>query len=261
LGVEDYPELPKIKKSDVMLYENVLQDIFLNTIAEVEYAVDKNGMRPAMCGIYVEPGKQPKIVSTNGIILSLRSLASESIGEGEGFIIPEEALQMLKKILPEKFTITRSEGKAFFSDGTMEFSTRLIGEKYPKYQAVIPKENEFEALVNRQELISVIKRLKLFKDKVETGMVIKFSAGRMIMEISNTLIGHTGKEWIESKHNLPDDFVIGVWPDYVLNSILAFNSEEVKLTFSTPSKAILITDPVNNENISLVMPRKVDELV
>jgi DNA polymerase-3 subunit beta len=258
---EDYPELPKIEKKDAVIYENVLEEEFLKTLEEVEYAISNEDMRPAMCGVYVEPSKQAKFISTNGVLLSLRSFAAETIGSGEGFIIPKEAVAVLKKILPPSFTLTRSGSQAFFTDDKMTFSTRLIGEKYPKYENVIPKDNDKEIMVNRLELLTVIKRLKLFKDKPETGIVIRFSKGEMILKVTNSATGSTGTERIECKHNIPDDFAFGFSPDYLQQSLQSFESEFIKIGCSLPTKAIILSDPEHPTDIALLMPRRVDEEV
>lgn len=253
---EDYPEQPKPKKANAIVYSDVLQEVFINVIDDIEYAISKEDLRPAMCGVLIEPDKNAKFVSTDGHMLSLRRAPIGTAGSGEGFIIPSESLSIMKKILPDKFDLTLSEGRAFVISDNINYATRLIGEKYPKYEAVIPKDNDKEATVKREEFIKVIKRLRLFKEEKGSAIVLSFIKDGIVLKVQNKTIGAGGEEQIDAKHNLPDDFKLAFNPDYLLQTAHSFNTQEVKLTFSTPTKAMIMLDPEKPENISLVMPTR-----
>src|SRR3546814_8091587 len=61
------------------------------------------------------------------------------------FIIPKKALTLLKNTLPDDDTpieIDYNPSNAFFRFGQIHLICRLIDEKYPDYEAVIPRSEE-----------------------------------------------------------------------------------------------------------------------
>ncbi len=77
----------------------------------------------------------------------------------EQYIVPERAISVLSKLLGETdIKIFLGKSHISFIIGDVEFSSRLIAEKYPAYSSVIPLENENLLKVKRHDLVSSIKK-------------------------------------------------------------------------------------------------------
>ena len=97
------------------------------------------------------------------------------------YIIPERAISVLSKLLGETdVKIFLGKSHITFIIGDVEFSTRLIGEKYPAYSSVIPLENENSLKIKRSELLSTIKRMMLFSSSSSKQVKFSISKNNMV---------------------------------------------------------------------------------
>jgi DNA polymerase-3 subunit beta len=155
--------------------------------------------------------------------------------------------------------LTDSDVKIFFSKTNitfhiddLEFISRLIGEKYPAYSSVIPVENENQLKVNRDDLLSTIKRMLLFS--ASNSKQVKFSIGTNTLEVSAEDIDHGSN----ATENIQCDYKgepldIGFNTAYVGEILSHVNSEELIFKLHSPTKACIIEPTSLSENEDLML--------
>ncbi|WKZ69570.1 MAG: DNA polymerase III subunit beta [Melioribacteraceae bacterium] len=254
---KEFPDIPVFPAnggedvSQITLKGDDLRYAFEKT----SFAMSKEEMRPAMMGTlfdFEENGL--KVVATDGHRLSNLLNKKIKYDKVEQYIVPERAVSVLLKVLDSKdVKIFMSKTHMSFTLNDMELITRLIGQKYPDYQSVIPLENEFELKLKTKELHNAIKRMMLFS--TSNTRRVKFSISNNNLEISaeDLDLGASGNENIECKYS-GDSIEIGFNSAYV-NDILNHLDDEEEIIFKlhSPTKAVIVVPDKKKENEELMM--------
>lgn len=253
----EYPEIPSFPAdagedvSQITINGDELRYAFEKT----SFAMSKEEMRPAMMGTLFDFDENGlRVVATDGHRLSNLLKKSLKYDKTEQYIIPERAVSVLLKVLDSKdVKIYMSKTHMSFSLNDIELITRLIGQKYPDYQSVIPLENEFELKLKTKELHNAIKRMMLFS--TSNTRRVKFSISNNSLEISaeDLDLGASGNESIECEYS-GDAIDIGFNSAYV-NDILSHLDEEEEIVFKlhSPTKAVIVFPVKKKENEELMM--------
>jgi DNA polymerase-3 subunit beta len=172
----------------------------------------------------------------------------------EQYIVPERAVSVLLKILDEKdVKIYLSKTHVSFQLSDMELITRLIGQKYPDYNSVIPLENELSLKLKAHELYNVVKRMILFS--LSGTRKVKFSVSETQLEISAEDLdkGASADETMECEYS-GEPMDIGFNSGY-MNDILSHLVSEKELIFKlhSPTKAVIIRPVEEKEDIDMMM--------
>ena len=254
-SAEDFPAIPKVTgENEITIAGNDLKKF----IDQTSFAMSKEDMRLAMTGTLLEFANDGlRFVTTDGHRLVKYINKEIKTAKEEQYIIPERAISVLTKLLNEKeVKIYLSKTNISFHIGDIEFITRLIGEKYPAYNSVIPLENENLLKIKTAELLSSIKRMLLFS--ASSTKQVKFSINKNHLDVSAEDIDHGSN----AKENILCEYAgepmdIGFNTAYVNDILSHVNAESVIFKLHSPTKACII-EPVdkkdNEELLLLLMP-------
>jgi DNA polymerase-3 subunit beta len=248
---EDFPEIPAVAKDK----EIVINGLDLKkAIDQTSFAMSKEDMRPAMTGTLFEFTPDGlKFVATDGHRLVKYINKNIKSDAGEQYIIPERAITVLTKLLDDAdVKIYLSKSNASFNLGDIEFVSRLIGEKYPAYNSVIPLENENKLFVNKANLNSTIKRMMLFSSS--SSKQVKFSISNNNLEVSAEDIDHGSDavENIECKYE-GEAMDIGFNTAYVNDVLTHVDEDNVVFKLHSPTKACIIEPETIKEDEDLML--------
>ncbi len=230
------------------------------------FAVSTEEYKPAMTGVLFQfREKQLITAATDGYRLNRYIINDEGIIFSKLFdvIIPAHSLEFLKKIDSDIIMNVIYENEApkflrFDYDDTV-FVTRIINEKYPPYETIIPEEFEFTAFVPLNELINTMKRVSLSSNNVSKLVVLKFENNQLNANTQNEETGELAEETLPCEMNF-SSFEIGVKYDYFLQSLQHLyyegNNEDIaEIRFNDPVKAFIICPKDQYETlIMLNMP-------
>ncbi|MGQ9642876.1 MAG: DNA polymerase III subunit beta [Ignavibacterium sp.] len=238
---EDFPEIPTVSRDKEIV---IASDDLKRAFDKTSFAMSKEDMRPAMTGTLLEFAKDGlRFVATDGHRLVKYVNKAILTDYTEQYIIPERAISVLSKLLGDgDVKIYLSKTHASFISGDIEFITRLIGEKYPAYNSVIPLENENLLTVDRSELLSTIKRMLIFSSG--TSKQVKFSITANNLEVSSENIdtGSNAVETIQCDYS-GEAMDIGFNTAYVNDILSHLDSSKVVFKLHSPTKACII-EPV-----------------
>ncbi|MDZ7767476.1 MAG: DNA polymerase III subunit beta [Melioribacteraceae bacterium] len=254
---DEYPEIPSFPADggDDVSQVNINGEELRYAFEKTSFAMSKEEMRPAMMGTLLDFGEEGlRVVATDGHRLSNLIKKSIKADKLDQFIVPERAVSVLLKIFDQKdVKVYMSKTHMSFSLNDIELITRLIGQKYPDYQSVIPLENEFKLKLKTKDLHNAIKRMMLFS--TSNTRRVKFSVSQNYLEISaeDLDLGASGNESIECEYN-GDAIDIGFNSAYV-NDILNHLDEEEQIIFKlhSPTKAVIVEPEKKKENEELMM--------
>ena len=248
---EDFPEIPSITRDKEISINGT--DI-KKAIDQTSFAMSKEDMRPAMTGTLLEFSADGlRFVTTDGHRLVKYVNKSITSEKDEQYIIPERAISVLSKQLSDsdvKIYLSKTHIMVQFTD--VEFISRLIGEKYPSYNSVIPLENENILKVKTGDILATVKRMMLFS--TSNSKQVKFSISKDNLEISAEDIDHgsNAKENIFCEYN-GEAMDIGFNTAYVNDILSHVNKEEVIFKLHSPTKACIIEPSENEENEELML--------
>lgn len=225
----DYPSTPNVNEQGTEINSTDLQQ----SISKVLFATANDDLRPTLSGVYFDNGF---IVATDA-----HKLVKVESSINGNFILPKKASQQLKNLLPKDTNVTLqyNQTNALFSFDNITIITRLIDGKYPNYEAVIPKENPNRLSINRQEFISVLKRMEVFANKQTNQIRLDLSDFEVFISSEDVDYRSRAKETSDAVYS-GEPMAIGVNAKFLVEMLNSLNCEEVYLDMSEPNRAILI---------------------
>ena len=159
----DFPSPPEIEKSFSV---KLSAELLLEATTRTSYAMSNDELRPAMNGLYIKLGEEGiTFVGTDGHRLVTYSQSNLTQEISHSIIIPRKAIQMIQKALrksPEEIIdLQFNTSQACFQIADTQIICRLIDERFPDYEKVIPKENTNQIIVERTEILNSLQRIAI----------------------------------------------------------------------------------------------------
>ena len=253
----DFPKVPAVSDDfSVDMSTDVLASAISNTI----FATSNDELRPAMTGVYMNlTDTNTTFVSTDGHRLIRYRRVDVASDNGNTIIIPRKALNLLKTTLPTENTSVTVEfnvSNAFFKFGNIKMICRLIDERFPDYENVIPMDNTNKMTIDRSEFLSSLKRIAIYANKTTHQVRLKITGSELQISAEDLDFANEANERLSCEHD-GEDIEIGFNARFLVEMLNNLYTDKVELLLSEPNKAGLIvpTDKDDNEDIlMLVMP-------
>lgn len=250
-STEDYPKIPVAEKDKTL---TISGKVLRRALEKTSFAISKEAMRPAMMGMLLDMSDEGmKFVTTDGHRLAKFVNKNITFDFIEQVIIPERAITVLNKVLPdEEIKMHLGESNIAFKINDLVMVSRLIAQKYPDYQTVIPIENENLLKVNKHELLAAIKRMLIFS--TSSYQQVKLSISKTIIELfsENMDSGSSAKETIMCEYD-GDDLNIGFNTVYLNDVLMHLDDSDIILKLSSPTRACILESSVQKEDEDLMM--------
>ncbi|MFQ5797113.1 MAG: DNA polymerase III subunit beta, partial [Bacteroidota bacterium] len=159
---EEFPSVPQIKGDEQI---TLPAEILRRMISKTLFAVSTDELRPAMMGVLFQMKRDELCaVSTDGHRLVKLSQRKSPLKKGEkDIVIPGKALSIIAKSSDESaYTVFLDDSHVMFRFGNTTLISRLIEEKYPNYESVIPKDNDKRMVINRNDMLASVRRVSLY---------------------------------------------------------------------------------------------------
>lgn len=249
----DFPKVPTVSDDfSVELSTAVLSEAIKNTI----FSTSNDELRPAMTGVYVNlSDTNSTFVATDGYrLVRYRrvDIASES---GSEIIIPRKALNLLRTSLPTENTNVTLEfnmANAFFHFGNIKMICRLIDERFPDYENVIPGGNDIKMTIDRNEFLSSLKRISIYANRTTHQIRLKINGSELQISAEDLDFANEATERLTCEHE-GADIEIGFNAKILIEMLNNTDSKQIELHLSAPNKAGLIFPVEKDENEDLLM--------
>jgi DNA polymerase III subunit beta len=253
----DFPRVPVVKSSNSI---EVPSNLLARAINKTIFAVSTDELRPAMTGIFVQLNENNiTFVATDGHRLLRYRRFDVSTGNTASIIIPRKAFTLLKSTLPAEPTTVRVEfntSNAFFSFENIRMVCRLIDERYPDYENVIPVQNPNKLVIDRHDLLSSVKRISIYSNKTTHQVRLRIAGSELHVSAEDLDFSNEANERLSCQYD-GEDMEIGFNARFLIEMLNNIDSDEVSLELSTPNRAGLLMPSSNDENeniLMLVMP-------
>ena len=255
----DFPKVPEISDGySFTVNTNTLALAIGNTI----FSTSTDELRPAMTGVFFRLSSNScTFVSTDGHRL-VKYIRTDISGDevDHDMIIPRKSLNLLKTIIPSDdkndINIEFNASNAFFSNDNIKLVCRLIDERYPDYENVIPSDNSNSIEVDKSEILSSLKRISIYANKTTNQVRLKVSGSEILISAEDLDFSNEANERISCEHD-GDDIEIGFNAKFLIEILSNIHSDKVIFKLSEPNRAglVLPEDIEDEEDLTmLVMP-------
>jgi DNA polymerase-3 subunit beta len=254
---EDFPKIPVVENaSSVNLPASVLAEAINKTI----FAVSNDELRPAMTGVYCQLSTSSlTFVATDAHKLVRYRRKDAKAASTASFILPKKALNLLKSALPSEdinVSVEYNSTSAFFKFSNINLVCRLIDERYPDYEAVIPQNNPNKLTIDRQSFLSSLNRVAIYANKTTHQVRLKINGSELNISSEDIDFANEAHERLTCQYD-GEDLEIGFNARFLIEMLKNLSCEEVMLEMSTPNRAGLLLPQNGDENedvLMLVMP-------
>ncbi|OHB35219.1 MAG: DNA polymerase III subunit beta [Planctomycetes bacterium GWA2_39_15] len=252
---EDSSQFPMITITDVKSFVTVDGKIIGDMIGKVVHAASTVRARSTLCGVFVKIDKEEIVMAAaDGNRLSMVKRKVENPdGVSMSGIVSVKCLTFLQRFSSEFKGILRigiGESQVLFVSERGEVVSQLIDGQYPRYEDVIPKDNDKRVEVKRDELITVVRMASFMTSEGYHVVKFVFKDGRLTLMSKAAEVGEAELE-IDASYKGPD-FEICFNPEYVLDALKVSDSETVVMELKDNSSAALFR--TGHEQLSVIMP-------
>lgn len=223
-------------------------EMLLESMKRVSYAVPAQNTNTVMTAMCLQAaGGQLNFAGLDGHVLAWDKIDYD--GEFE-LLIPKNTVDKMKSLgLSGEVQIRHNKTGAVFITEDFEIYTRLIEGEYFKYQTLF-KELPLHTVVSRIALLDAMTRAKMC---TEERCPVKFEMGGGALSLSikdNTTDYH---ETVELQEDIAETLTIGFDARLVLETLKAFDCENVGLSFGGP-KMPMIVEAEDSDFKTIVLP-------
>jgi len=234
LPAEDYPTLPTVNVAEGY---KIQLDELKTMVGKVKFAITHEETRFQLNGalLKVQPNKL-EMVATDGHRMALINFPSGITGakgkKGSDLtiLIPRKALDEILRLEGGEEGIVVfgvSENQLFFEAGDRRLLARMIDVNFPNYMEVISRDNDRRVMVDRERLLSTIKRISLVANERTRAVRFDFAPGKLTVSSTNPELG-------DARETVPIDyagqpFFVGLNAAYVMDFLSATDTTNVSL--------------------------------
>jgi DNA polymerase-3 subunit beta len=265
LPAEDYPTLPTVDVTEA--YTISLEELKM-MVGKVRFAITHEETRFQLNGalLKIQPTKM-EMVATDGHRMALINYpkgGNGKIKKGSDLtiLIPRKALdEILRLEGTEDGTVGFgvSENQLYFEAGARRLMARLIDVNFPNYMEVISRDNDRKVIVDRERLLSTIRRISLVANERTRAVRFDFAPGKLTVSSTNPELG-------DARETVPIDyagnpFFVGLNAAYVTDFLAAVDTPQVSLDLKDENSQCIGRPSTNAEELSydylyVVMPMR-----
>ncbi|WP_024994653.1 DNA polymerase III subunit beta [Phocaeicola paurosaccharolyticus] len=263
-NADEYPQAPALGDSAAEL--SISASLLLSGINRTIFATADDELRPVMNGIYFDITPESiTFVASDGHKL-VKSMTFEAKGSDKAaFILPKKPANILKNLLPkesEDVRVSFDDRNAIFTMEKYYMVCRLIEGRYPNYNSVIPQGNPHRATIDRQMMISALRRVSVFSSQSSSLIKLRFSENLVQVSAQDIDFSTSAEEALICQYT-GANMSIGFKSTFLIDILSNMASQDVIFELADPSRAGVIV-PAEQEKekedvLMLLMPMMLND--
>lgn len=267
LAGENAADFPTIPTGNTKASMVLPAHIFKRAIQQTIIATSHDDLKPAINGVYMYFREGTFTFVATDIHRLIRYIRTDiKAVEQIPFILPRKTLLLLTSLIAgdqQEININFGNGNAYFQIASTRVVARLIDEKYPDYESVIPKNNPNKLVISRGELLASLRRIIVYTNKITHQVKFTLSEKKLHILAEDFNFDNKAKEELDCDYEGQLNLEIGFNAKSLLELLHNLDTEEVTFYFSQATqgnqanKAAVIT-PNKQEHqedvLLLIMP-------
>jgi DNA polymerase-3 subunit beta len=241
IPTEEFPSLPRSDRASAFSVESAQ---FVRMVEKVGSCTSDS------MGMTATDGHRLATFKTKG---KFKALA------GKTMIVPPKALGHAVRIVSSEgegtVEVSVHENHVAFFIGETTINSRLLEGPFPNYRQVIPKDNDKELIVAREELAKSVRRVAVLADALTHQVRLTLSKKKVELVVSTPDVGEAREE-IPAKFG-GDSMEVGYNANYLLDVLKHMDGEDVRFLLGTVVGAAVINamdQTEDEEYMCLLMP-------
>lgn len=244
----DYPEI-KGAGEDALGF-TVAANVLSEGISSTIYATADDEMRPAMNGIFFDlaPGSTTLVASDSHKLICYTTDAVNT-DIPSSFILHKKPAAVLKSILEKDdrtVEVKFDSSTVVFSFGDTMMVCRLIVGKYPKYRDVIPQNNANVLKIDRNLLVSTVRRVSVCANKASNHIKFELKPGSLEITAQDLGFALAAYEKIDCDYS-GAPLSIGFKSSFLVEILSNMSCGTVVMKFADARRAALIVPSEEEE--------------
>ena len=266
LPIENADEFPQTQEvSSQATAITISSNILLDNISRSIFATAQDEIRPVMNGIYFDLTPEClAVVASDGHKLVRNKIFTVNSATPASFILPKKPASLLKNLLDKdesEVQIHFDERNAEIKFGETTVTCRLIEGRYPNYNSVIPQNNPNQITIDRNGLLSALRRVQPFAN--DSSNLIRFHIENNILQLDaeDYDFAKTATEKMQCDYT-GTPMSIGFKGSAFIEILSNFDCQDVIIQLADPSRAGLVLpseQPANQEVLMLMMPMLIND--
>lgn len=238
----------------------------LTAIEKAGFATANDELRPVMNGVHFDfyPYGMVTCATDGHKLAKYTDLTITFDGDAnpviDGYTLPKKPCHTLISVLANTVAgdvkISFNDRLVAVNNTMFKMTTRLIEGRYPNYDAVIPKENNKIALVDKAAFVSALKRVLPMGNSNSELVALGFNSGNMTISAEDFDFSKSASEDVCCDYT-QEPFSIGFKGSVLLQMLQNIDGDVVKLAMSDASRAGVISEDKSHEcydYTSIIMP-------
>ncbi len=258
LSTEEFPQLPSIDEEAFAIDGETLRRVLRKT----KFAVPTEKARHSLKGLYFNLLKdRTEVVATDGAKLALAYCESIKLAESsDGFIVPLKAVKEIGRTFANssEVRISRVENQILFADEHATLTTKLINGEYPPYEIIVANSPERRAVVQREPILSVIRRLSLLSNPKCPSVYLEIDEQQI--RISPKLSAQDEECETLAVESSTGKVHIRISSQFLIDALEHIETESFALEFSSTMRPIVVKPIGEVGHICIIMPMRLEDL-
>ena len=235
-------EFPPLSKPDGDFGFHIEQGVFKEMLRKTAYAVSHDETRRVLNGVLLSfrEGKLT-MVATDGRRLALVEHELEFPKEAErDMILPTKAVAELLHTLndDEELQIFAKQNQVMFQFGRVIVWSTLIDGTYPNYRQVIPAQCEQRVAIERESLLTALKRVSILVADGSSAMKMIFKNNQLEITLNTPDVGEA-RETVPIKYS-GKEMSVAFNPEFMMDPLRNLTSDEIYMELTDELSAGVI---------------------
>ena len=256
MGVDaaEYPQ--SFETDDLTVEMSIPAGVIQKGLDYTLFAISSETIRPMMTGVYWDfhEGDITFVGSdTHKLVRYINT--SYRPNRETSFILPGKPAGILRSLIgkdTEVVNIRKDEKSAIFTFGDFRLGCRFVKGNYPNYNRVIPVDNPNELTVDRQVLLSGMRRVSLFASKASSLVKMTMSDNQLMLQSQDLDYSTRADERIICSYE-GQPLSIGFNAVYMVEVLNNLPGDTIVVKLSDPGRPGLFMPFEQKENEEIVM--------
>ena len=229
-------------------------------LTSTAYAVGNDDIRPIMNTVHFDLNKEGLVIVASDGHKLIKYTNMNPTSTETSFSMPSKMVGVVRgiigKVQNEVVGMEFNDRQVRMTAGDYVLVGRLTEGRYPNYNAVIPQDQPLQAMIDRQALISALRRVMVFASDSSGLIALKIEDNMMTLNAEDLEFNSKAEEKIVCQYDA-EAIRIGFKGSELLNVLSNINSDEVvlKLIDATRPGIFVPSEEVKNEELlALLMP-------
>jgi len=220
------------------------------------FAVSNDDFRPQMMGIYLDIHTDDiTFVATDTRKLVKYTDSNAAPGVTAACILPVKPATIIKNVFgksDENLKVRLTTKRIEIENENFALSSPFIKGNFPDYRRVIPENNPYTLTVDRQSLLTAVRRVGVF---VESGVgLVRFRicSDRIYLKSQDNNLCVTAREEVPCSYD-GKELVIGFSAPYLIEILNTLSTDDIVIKLSDPGRPGVFCPSENTKDTDLLM--------